>query len=175
MIKFEIVLGVVHPSSAKNSSSFIQVDCFHLCFYNRDMTKDAAEGIDNVAWIQISCRNLVQQWCEQSEVLVADQYHFYVSMTGDGFVQVFCRVKAGEGSTPAITIRFLILLPNLHCCCSLRSFEIVQLFLLVGVEKLVDFRLHAGISHDQFGQHICFLISRTFDLLFIYVLTADCK
>jgi hypothetical protein len=57
MIKFEIVLGVVHPSSAKNSSSFIQVDCFHLCFYNRDMTKDAAEGIDNVAWIQISCRN----------------------------------------------------------------------------------------------------------------------
>src|ERR1700730_19086202 len=98
MIKFEIVLGVVHPSSAKNSSC-IQVDCFHLCFYNRDMTKNAAEGIDNVAWIKISCRNLVQQWCEESEVLVADQHHFHLSMTGDGFVQVFCGVKGGEAST----------------------------------------------------------------------------
>jgi len=50
-------------------------------------------------WIQISCRNLMQQRCKQSEVSVADQRHFYVSMTGDGFVQVFCCVKAGEAST----------------------------------------------------------------------------
>src|ERR1700716_2286094 len=119
MIKFEIVLGVPHPSSARNCSC-TQVDCFHLCFYNRDMTKNATEGIDNVAWIKISRGNLVQQWCEQSEVLVADQHHFYVSMTGDGFVQMFCCVEASAAPTSnndpflhASTSRLLWLFPAL--------------------------------------------------------------
>src|SRR5580692_4946051 len=65
-------------------------------------------------------------------------------------------------------IRFFMLLPRVHCGCSLRTLKILKFFLLVGAENLVDFGLHAGVSDDQFGQHICFPISHTFDLLFIY-------
>ena len=79
----------------------------------------------------------------------ADQHLFYVSMTGGGLSKYFAAKRAKP--LPAIMIRFFILLPRVHCGCSLRSFEIVQLFLLAGAEKLVDFRLHAGISDDQFG------------------------
>jgi hypothetical protein len=82
--------------------------------------------------------------------------------------------KGSEAPT-SITIRFFIFLPNARCDYPLRSFEVAELFLLVGAENLVDFGLHASISDDQFRQHICFPISQTFDLLFIYVLTADCK
>jgi len=90
-------LDLRHRSAA--NCSCVQVDCFHLRFDNHDVTKNTAEGIDNVAWIKISRSNLVQQWRKQSKVFIADQHHFHVSVTGDGFVQMFCCVKASEAPT----------------------------------------------------------------------------
>jgi hypothetical protein len=69
----------------------------------------------------------------------------------------------------------IVPLPTIRCDCALRSFEIAELFLLVGTENLVDFGLHASVRDDQPCQQTCFCIGQSFDLLLIYVFTADCK
>jgi hypothetical protein len=66
-------------------------------------------------------------------------------------------------------------LPTIRCDCALRSFEIAELFLLVGAENCVNCGLHAGVRDDQPCQQTCFSIGESFDLLLIYVFTADCK
>jgi len=66
-------------------------------------------------------------------------------------------------------------LPTIRCDCALRSFEVAEPFLLLGTENLVDFGLHASVRDDQPCRYTCFCIGQSFDLLLIYVFTADCK
>src|ERR1700722_4843830 len=57
----------------------------------------------------------------------------------------------------------------------LSSFEIAELLLLLGAKKLVDCGLHASVRDDQSREQTCFCVAQRFDLLLIYVFTADCK
>ena len=66
-------------------------------------------------------------------------------------------------------------LPTIRCDCALRSFEVAEFLLLVGAEKFVNLGLHAGVRDDQPCQQTCFCIGESFDLLRIYLLTADSK
>src|SRR6201993_1179119 len=66
-------------------------------------------------------------------------------------------------------------LPTIRCDCTLRSFEIAELFLPLGTEKFVNIGLHAGVRDDQPCQQTCFSIGESFDLLLIHVFTANCK
>jgi hypothetical protein len=55
----------------------------------------------------------------------------------------------------------------IRCDCTLRSFEIAELFLLLGAENFVNLGLHAGVRDDQPCQQTCFCIGESFDLLCI--------
>src|SRR5712671_4120840 len=70
-----------------------------------------------------------------------------------------------------------VIAPSLaiRCECALRSFEIPELLLLFGAENVENLGLHAGVRDDQPCQQTCFCIGESFDLLLIYVFTADCK
>src|SRR5690349_8477383 len=58
-------------------------------------------------------------------------------------------------------------LPTIRCDCTLRSFDIAELFLLLGAENFVNLGLHAGVLDDQPCQQTCFCIGKRFDLLCI--------
>src|ERR1700757_2236472 len=58
-------------------------------------------------------------------------------------------------------------LPTIRCDCTLRSFEIAELFLLLGAENFVNLGLHAGVRDDQPCQQTCLCIGKGFDLLCI--------
>src|SRR6266851_814134 len=70
-----------------------------------------------------------------------------------------------------------VIAPSLaiRCECALRSFEIPELLLLFGAEDVENLGLHAGVRDDQPCQQTCFCIGESFNLLLIYVFTADCK
>src|ERR1700747_3331932 len=66
-------------------------------------------------------------------------------------------------------------LSTIRCDCTLRSFEIAELFLLLGAENFVNLGLHAGVRDDQPRQQTCVCIGEGFDLLLVQVFTANCK
>src|SRR5579864_6465954 len=77
----------------------------------------------------------------------------------------------------ASNLYFTVIAPllTIRCDCALRSFEVAELLLLLGAENFVNLGLHAGVRDDQPCQQTCFCIGESFDLLLIYVFTADCK
>jgi hypothetical protein len=52
------------------------------------MSENAAEGINNIAWIKISRSNLVQHRREKNEIFAADEHHFYVRPPSEPFIQI---------------------------------------------------------------------------------------
>src|SRR5246127_4931896 len=74
--------------------------------------------------------------------------------------------SASAATRVASNLYFTVIapLPTIRCDCTLRSFEIAELFLLLGTEKFVNIGLHASVADDQFRQDTCFHSSQTFDL-----------
>src|SRR5690349_23546646 len=65
--------------------------------------------------------------------------------------------SASAATLLASNLYFTVTAPlsTIRCDCTLRSFEIAELFLLLGAEKFVNIGLHAGFGDDQPCQQTC--------------------
>ena len=98
MIEFEREIEPSHSASATDLAG-VQVNALHFGFDKPDMAKNAAERVNDITWIKVARRYLMQHGGEQDEIFAADQYHFRLGPTSECLVEVHCGAEPGKSTT----------------------------------------------------------------------------
>ena len=128
MIKRELKLLVRYAGSAMDSPR-VEINRLNIGLKKLHMTKNAAERIDDVAWIKIARCDLVQHRSKENEILAADQRHLYVGSAREPFVEVHCRIKPRKPTAGNdYSSRFHTITPNHNAT---RAIKILLMVVLI--------------------------------------------
>src|SRR5215469_17186965 len=75
-----------------------KVDRFNVAGEEVHPLEHLAHGVDDRCEVEVACCHLVQHGREQEKVLAVDKRHLDTRVTSQRFLQLHCRVEAGEAA-----------------------------------------------------------------------------